>query len=113
MLERLKAQRGVPDGPGVDKRREFLGQALTDWRQIKAVLIPYIQPGKSNQNAYIERINRTNRNEVLSLSRFRSLNEVLEISRRWIEEYDELRPHDALSGLPPVIHAHQMAETSA
>ena len=113
VLERLKEQRGVPDDVlRVDNGPEFLSQALTDWCQANGVLIPYIRPGKPNQNACIERFNRTYRNEVLNLYLFRSLQEVREITSRWIDEYNDLRPHDALGGLPPSVYANQKSENS-
>ena len=112
VLERLKARRGVPDVLRVDNGPEFLSQALTDWCQANGVLIQHIQPGKPNQNAYIERFNRTYRNEVLNLYLFRSLEEVREITRHWIQEYNEQRPHDALGGLPPIVYATRTAGNS-
>jgi putative transposase len=112
VLERLKAQRGVPDVIRVDNGPEFLSQAFTEWCQANGVLIQYIQPGKPNQNAYIERFNRTYRNEVLNLYLFRSLEQVREITSRWIEEYNYLRPHDALGGLPPSVYATKVTENS-
>ncbi len=69
------------------------------------MLIQHIQPGKPNQSAYIERFNRTYWNEVLNLYLSRSLHEVWEIASRWIDEYNDLRPHDALGGLPPIRRA--------
>ena len=57
-------------------------------------------------------LNRTYRNEVLNLYLFRSLYEVREITSRWIDEYNELRPHDALGGLPPCVYANQTLENS-
>ena len=112
VLDRLKAQRGIPDVLRVDNGPEFLSQALTDWCRENGVLIQYIQPGKPNQNAYIERFNRTYRNEVLNLYLFRSLEEVRQITSRWLVEYNEQRPHDALGGLPPCVYATRNAGTS-
>jgi putative transposase len=56
------------------------------------VLIQYIQPAKPNQNAYIERFNRTYRNELLDLYLFRNLAEVRRTTHWWMIEYNEQRP---------------------
>jgi putative transposase len=56
--------------------------------------------------------NRTYRNEVLNRYLFRSLHEVREITSRWIDEYNDLQPHDALGGLPPTVYATQKLENT-
>ena len=58
-FEQLKATRGLPDALRTDNGPEFLGEAFTTWCAEHGVLIDYIEPGKPNQNAYIERFNRT------------------------------------------------------
>jgi putative transposase len=112
VLDRIEAERSLPDVLRVDNGPEFLSQVLADWAKEKRVLIQHIQPGKPNQNAYIERFNRTYRNEVLDLYLFRNLDEVQEITSRWLVEYNEQRPHDALGGLPPAVYANQRAGNS-
>ena len=62
----------------------------------------FIQPGRPAQNAYIERFNRTYRNEVLNMYVFRTLSEVRKITGSWIEEYNRERPHASLGNLTPV-----------
>ncbi len=69
----------------------------------------YIQPGKPNQNAYIERFNRAYREEVLNVYLFDNLDHVREISEDWITTYNEQRPHDSLGRIPP---AQMRAQTA-
>jgi putative transposase len=47
-----------------DSGPEFLGSVFTQWCEDQGVFIDYIETGKPNQNAYIERFNRSYRNEV-------------------------------------------------
>jgi len=96
----------------LDNGPEFISEALAEWCRDNGVRIQHIQPGKPNQNAYIERFNRTYRNEVLNLYLFRSLDEVREITSRWIDDYNDLRPHDALGGLPPSVYATENRKNS-
>ncbi len=102
----------MPDVLRVDNGPEFLSDCLRDWCRENGVLLQHIQPGKPNQNAYIERFNRTYRNEVLDLYLFRSLDEVREITGHWMMEYNDQRPHDALGKLPPTVYAERNAGNS-
>lgn len=51
--------------------------------------IQYIQPGKPNQNAYVERFNRTFRDEVLDLLLFLRIKDVREAAWTRMTEYNE------------------------
>ena len=73
----------------------------------------YIQPGKPDQNALIERYNRTYRTEVLNAYVFESLDQVREISAEWLQSYNEERPHDALAGLPPTMYRAKLESSSS
>ena len=55
-------------------------------------------------NAYIERFNRTYRDEVLSAYPFESTEQVQQITDDWLIEYNELRPHDSLWRVPPLTY---------
>ncbi len=112
VLDRLKAERELPHMIRVDNGPEFLAQSLQDWGKANRVLIFHIQPGRPTQNAFIERFNRTYRNEVLNLYLFRSLDEVREITSHWIRTYNELRPHKALQGAAPRLYHKPTMENS-
>ncbi len=71
------------------------------WCAKRTIELRHIQPGKPDQNAFIERYNRTYRTEVLNSYVFESLEQVREISAEWLQRYNEERPHDALASLPP------------
>lgn len=74
---------------------------FTDWCKENGIFIDYIESGKPNQNANIERFNRSYRNEVLDAWLFTNLNEMREMTWHWMLEYNEERDHDSLGGLTP------------
>ena len=80
---------------------ELISQVLVDWCEKNGVALRYIQPGKPNQNAFIERFNKTYRVEVLNAYLFRSLEQVREITEDWLRIYNEERPHRSLGRIPP------------
>ena len=100
--------RGKPDAIHVDNGSEYISQVFADWCEEHDIKLNHIQPGKPNQNAYIERFNRTYRHEVLNAYVFESLRQVREITRAWITEYNEERPHDSLGKIPPAMFRRQV-----
>ena len=112
VFERLRDTRGLPDMLRVDNGPELLGQVFIDWMREHGVLLQYIQPGKPNQNAYIERFNRTYREEVLNMYLFGELDEVREVTDRWLQAYNEVRPHHSLGGVAPADYKPISAGTS-
>lgn len=113
IFERLRAEYGLPQVLRTDNGPEFLGEAFTSWATNAGMAIQYIQPGKPNQNAYIERFNRTYREELLNQHLFLSLADVREATHWWMIEYNEERPHDALGDLTPMEARQKAAENSS
>jgi len=112
IFERLREERGLPDVLRVDNGPEFLSGDFVGWADQAGMLIHYIQLGEPNQNAYIERFNRTYRNEVLDLYLFNDIDEVREKTYWWMIEYNEQRPHDSLDDLTPAEYWQKQTENS-
>jgi len=100
-LEQLKSERGLPEAIRVDNGPEMTSSVFSEWCSENKVRIDYIQPGKPNQNAYIERFNRSFRDEVLDPHIFSTLSQVRDISWAWLLSYNEERPHESLGNIPP------------
>jgi len=105
VLERLVLERALPKQIRMDNGPELISQRMESWAEEKQVELLHIQPGKPAQNAYIERFNRTFREDVLDAYLFSSPEEVRQIVKPWIKNYNTIRPHEALQGLSP----HQFA----
>lgn len=102
VLNRIAAWRGYPLKLRLDNGPELISIAMAEWAEANRVELEFIQPGKPMQNSYIERFNRTYREEVLDLYIFSRLSEVREITDEWIEQYNQERPHESLNNLTPV-----------
>ena len=100
-LEQLIEIYGRPGAIRCDNGPELTAQIFAEWCEAQRIELRYIQPGKPDQNAFIERFNRTYREEVLDAYVFESVTEVQEITDDWLHDYNETRPHDALGRIPP------------
>lgn len=92
---------------------EFVSVHLAGWAEKHGVELEFIQPGKPTQNSYVERFNRTFRDEILNFYFFSRLSEVRDIVENWIREYNEQRPHESLGNLTPEEFALKHAEVSS
>ena len=112
VLDRIAAYRGYPKRLRQDNGPEFISHTLELWSEQHGVKLDFIKPGKPTQNAYIERFNRTYRNEVLDCYLFKSLTQVREITDSWMVEYNYERPHESLNDLPPKLYEKLNQENS-
>lgn len=101
VLDQVAEERGYPRKLRSDNGPEFIAQAMEAWAKDHDVELTPIQPGKPTQNAYIERFNRTFRQEVLDLYAFGDLDEVRDESTRWLYRYNHDRPHRSLGRQTP------------
>jgi putative transposase len=107
-IEQLIEIHGKPAAIRCDNGPELTSYAFTEWCKANDIALMFIQPGKPDQNAFIERFNRTYRNEVLDAYIFDSITEIQEITDEWLHRYNEIRPHDSLGSLPPARYRERL-----
>jgi putative transposase len=112
VLARLKAERGLPEQIRVDNGPELIAAEFFDWCESNGVEVAYIQPGKPQQNGFVERFNGSFRREFLNAYLFESLSQVREMAWLWQLDYNEERPHESLGNVPPAVY-RQMLENSS
>lgn len=105
LLDEVCARRGKPAVIRTDNGKEFTGKAMLTWAHRNAVALRLIEPGKPNQNAYVESFNGRFRDECLNEHWFTSLNHARAVIRSWKQEYNEERPKKSLGGLTPAAYA--------
>lgn len=108
ILDHLALQRGLPSALRTDNGKEFCGRAMLTWAHQRGVALFLIEPGKPNQNAYIESFNGRFRDECLNEHWFTSLHHARVIIEAWRREYNEERPKKSLGGLTPSAYAEQL-----
>ena len=108
ILDRLAIERGLPDVLRTDNALEFCGRAMLTWAHARGVTLRLIEPGKPNQNAYIESFNGRLRDECLNEHWFTSLAHAQVVIETWRREYNEERPKKGLGGLTPAAYALQL-----
>jgi transposase InsO family protein len=113
ILDRLALERALPQAIRTDNGKEFCGRAMLTWAHARGVRLFLIEPGKPNQNAYIESFNGRLRDECLNEHWFVSLAHAKMTIEAWRREYNEERPKKALGGLTPSAYARQLAGKSA
>ena len=112
LLSRLRHIRGLPKVIRSDNGKEFIGKAMLTFAHDQGIALRPIEPGKPNQNAYIESFNSRFRDECLNEHWFFNLRHARLIIETWRREYNEERPKKGLGGLTPAQHAKRMTKKS-
>lgn len=107
LLDQVAAYRGYPERIRIDNGKELTAFVFREWAAKHHISLDYIQPGKPAQNGFIERFNRSYREEVLDLNWFMDVAEVRRITQAWLKIYNHERPHESLANLTPMLFAKQ------
>ena len=100
-LEELIEYYGRPQYIRTDNGPEFRSKEYEQWCEKKKITPVYAEPGKPMQNGYIERFNRTFREDNLDAYLFTSTTQLQIISDKWVEDYNQNHPHESLGDQSP------------
>ena len=84
-----------------DNGTEFTSKAILKWANDNGVEWHYIDPGKPQQNGYIESFNGSLRDECLNEEIFDSLADARRKLAIWRYDYNNIRPHSSLGNQTP------------
>ncbi len=110
ILARLAVKRALPKVIRTDNGKEFCGKAMVTWAHDHGIALRLIEPGKPNQNAYVESFNGRLRDECLNEHWFINLHHARTVIETWRREYNEERPKKALAGMTPAAYAKHLDE---
>ena len=100
-LDKVAQQIGYPNCIRTDNGPEFIAKDYKQWAIKNNIKLVYSQPGKPMQNGYVERFNRTLREDVLDAYIFSSITQFNLLSEAWREDYNLYHPHKALGRKSP------------
>lgn len=101
-LDRIIEWRGRPEVIRSDNGPEYISHLLAAWAEKHGIQLQFIQPGNPQQNAYIERFNRTVRYDWLNQYIFTTIGEAQQAATAWLWTYNNHRPNMALGGITPI-----------
>jgi len=100
LLDFLILLNGKPKSILPDNGPEFTSKVYALWAQEKGIRLEYIEPGKPQQNAFVEIFNSLMRDQCLNENWFINLEDAREKIENWRVEYNTIRPHGSLGMTP-------------
>lgn len=100
-LDQIIEWRGAPKAIRCDNGPEYISEITSKWAKKHHIELHFIQPGNPQQNAYVERYNRTVRYDWLAHHLFDSIDEVQNFATNWLWTYNHERPNTAIGGITP------------
>ena len=102
VLERVVQERGAqPEEIIMDNGPELTSKALAQGAYARRIDLCFIQPGRPQQNGFVESFNGKLRDECLNEHWFTTLYDAREKVEAWRVEYNRERPHQSLQDQTP------------
>ena len=108
-LETIAQERGFPKYIRSDNGPEFISHSFRRFCCSHRIRHRRIEPGKPQQNSYVERFNRSYREDILDMYAFKNLRQVRDLTCDWVIEYNHDRGHKSLGGKSPVEYARSFS----
>ena len=112
-LEEFSRSHPLPKIIVQDNGTEFTSGAFLSWAEKRGIELRFIQPGKPNQNAFVESFNGKFRDECLNAHWFSTLDDARRTIETWRADYNDVRPHSSLEDKTPTEFAAAHWETAA
>jgi len=101
-IEQIIEWRGQPEEIRSDNGTEFTAKAFEGFCGKLGIRHLKSSKGKPMQNGYIERFNRTYREDVLNMHLFENIHQVKDLTEKFTEDYNLKHPHDGLADMTPI-----------
>jgi putative transposase len=101
VVEWLVKERGAPDRIQCDNGSEFISRVLDNWAYERGVMLDFSRPGMPSDNAMIDSVNGSFRDECLNVNWFLSMEDAREKIEKWRRDNNEFRPHSSLGDFTP------------
>jgi putative transposase len=102
ILDEVIELHGKPQHIRTDNGPEFISFHYEQWCQDNGIACKRIDKGKPSQNGYIERFNRTFREDILDAYIFTTLPQMQHKADLWKTHYNHEHPHQSLGGKSPL-----------
>jgi putative transposase len=100
-FDTLSETRSLPEVIVCDNGPEFTSLVLDQWAHRHGIRLSFIQPGKPQQNAFIESFNGKLREECLNEELFFDVADAQSKIEAWRQDYNQHRPHRSLGQRTP------------
>jgi len=106
-LTELIERNGKPKAIRTDNGPEFISEDYRNWCKDQGITRLYSNPGRPMENGYIERFNRTFREEVMDAYLFNSISQFNIVAEKKIDDYNKNHPHKSLGRKSPAEFARR------